>query len=567
MAKKTEKHVSESGKAWLKKEMRPYHGRVFFLTALTVLSTSLSLAFAYMVRYLINSASADKPKELLVFALVLLGLLLLRICIQTVSGYLSEKLRAKIVAELRVKAFSKILRSDYAKVQTYHSGELLNRLTTDIQEVATDTVGLAPAIVGMVVQCLGAIAALLTIDPLFTGIYVVCGAIFGGISAAFRRQFKKHQKEVLEADGNTRSFMQEGVSSVMTLKAYGAEEKTTEKAKNYANVYYAKRMKRNVLRSSMNAVFSLLSNFGLIFAVVWCSIDVLNGNSDYGSILSVILLLMQLQHPFSAFSSLIPVYYSQMASGERLSELDALPCEMIANTNENSEAVYREMREISFENVAFTYGRESVLTDACGVIKKGEIVCLTGASGSGKSTIFKLLLNLYSPTQGDIRLKGDYAQENGMSLTAQERSLFAYVPQGNFLFSGTIYENLTFFADKKENEDLNIRVEKALQTACAEFVYELPQGLQTPLNENGGGLSEGQTQRLAVARAILSDRPILLLDEATSALDGETESRLLENIRALKDKTCLIVTHRPAALNIADRILTVENGKIIENKK
>ena len=567
MAKKTEKHVSESGKAWLKKEMRPYHGRVFFLTALTVLSTSLSLAFAYMVRYLINSASADKPKELLVFALVLLGLLLLRICIQTVSGYLSEKLRAKIVAELRVKAFSKILRSDYAKVQTYHSGELLNRLTTDIQEVATDTVGLAPAIVGMLVQCLGAIAALLTIDPLFTGIYVVCGAIFGGISAAFRRQFKKHQKEVLEADGNTRSFMQEGVSSVMTLKAYGAEEKTTEKAKNYANVYYAKRMKRNVLRSSMNAVFSLLSNFGLIFAVVWCSIDVLNGNSDYGSILSVILLLMQLQHPFSAFSSLIPVYYSQMASGERLSELDALPCEMIANTNENSEAVYREMREISFENVAFTYGRESVLADACGVIKKGEIVCLTGASGSGKSTIFKLLLNVYSPTQGDIRLKGDYAQENGMPLTAQERSLFAYVPQGNFLFSGTIYENLTFFADKKENEDLNIRVEKALQTACAEFVYELPQGLQTPLNENGGGLSEGQTQRLAVARAILSDRPILLLDEATSALDGETESRLLENIRALKDKTCLIVTHRPAALNIADRILTVENGKIIENKK
>lgn len=567
MAKKTEKHVSESGKAWLKKEMRPYHGRVFFLTALTVLSTSLSLAFAYMVRYLINSASADKPKELLVFALVLLGLLLLRICIQTLSGYLSEKLRAKIVAELRVKAFSKILRSDYAKVQTYHSGELLNRLTTDIQEVATDTVGLAPAIVGMLVQCLGAIAALLTIDPLFTGIYVVCGAIFGGISAAFRRQFKKHQKEVLEADGNTRSFMQEGVSSVMTLKAYGAEEKTTEKAKNYANVYYAKRMKRNVLRSSMNAVFSLLSNFGLIFAVVWCSIDVLNGNSDYGSILSVILLLMQLQHPFSAFSSLIPVYYSQMASGERLSELDALPCEMIANTNENSEAVYREMREISFENVAFTYGRESVLADACGVIKKGEIVCLTGASGSGKSTIFKLLLNVYAPTQGDIRLKGDYAQENGMSLTAQERSLFAYVPQGNFLFSGTIYENLTFFADKKENEDLNIRVEKALQTACAEFVYELPQGLQTPLNENGGGLSEGQTQRLAVARAILSDRPILLLDEATSALDGETESRLLENIRALKDKTCLIVTHRPAALNIADRILTVENGKIIENKK
>ena len=217
------------------------------------------------------------------------------------------------------------------------------------------------------------------------------------------------------------------------------------------------------------------------------------------------------------------------------------------------------MNEICFENVDFTYGRDSVLSGACVAFNKGEIVCLTGPSGAGKSTIFKLLLSVFTPTSGNILLNG----KERTCLTAKERGLFAYVPQGKFLFSGTIYENLTFFTDK-ESEDLETRVKNALTVACAEFVWELPQGLQTVLGEGGVGLSEGQTQRLAVARAILSDRPILLLDEATSALDGETECRLLENIRALQNKTCFIVTHRPAALAIADRIIAVENGGIYE---
>lgn len=550
---------AENGKKWIKNEMRPYRGFVFFLTCLTVISTGLSLAFAYMVQFLVNSASDKNTQLLWIFAAVLLGVLLVRILLQTFSGYAAEHLRAKITAELRTRTFGKILRSDYAKLQGYHSGELLNRLTTDIQEVAADTVGLLPAVVGMIVQCLGAIAALLTIDPLFTIIYVICGCAFGGITAFFRKQIKKRQKEVLEMDGNSRAFMQEGISSVMTIKAYGAEAKTEQKAKGISELYYQKRMRRMRLRSLMNAVFALLGNFGLIFAVVWCSLSVLNGNTNYGSILSVILLLMQLKHPFSAFSSIVPVYYARLTSGERLSEIESLPCETIA-TGEVEAAVYEELKDITVDNVAFTYGRDNVLESANATIGKGEIVCLTGASGSGKSTLFKLLLNVFTPNDGGLWL--DDGKGNKKPLTAKERGLFAYVPQGEFLFSGTIYENLTFFTGELPN--MEKRIEEALKASCAEFVWELPQGLQTPLTEGGGGLSEGQMQRLAVARAILSDRPILLLDEATSALDGETETRLLENVRTLKDKTCLIVTHRPAALAIADRILAVENGKIIE---
>lgn len=552
-----------TGKQWLNKETRPYNRSVFFLTVLTIISTVFSLAFAYMVRYLINSASAGEEKKLWIFSLVLLGLLLIRILIKTVTSFFAEKLRAKIVAILRTKIFSKILRSDYASVQGYHSGEMLTRLTADVQEIAADTVGLLPTIVGMAVQALGAVFALLTIDPLFTAVYVVCGGAFGGLTALFRKQIKRKHKEVLIADEKFRSFMQEGLSSIMTLKAYGAENRTEKKAETFAKVYYEKRMKQNVLRACMNCVFSFLSNFGLIFAVVWCSISVLNGNTDYGSILSVILLLMQLQQPLSGFSSVIPVYYSRMASAERLAELENIPCEDLAEREEADLELYNQLQAFEFEKVSFSYGRESVLVDVNATLQKGKIVCLTGASGGGKSTLFKLLLNVFTPTDGKICITGEFGER---LLTAKERGLFAYVPQGNFLFSGTIRENLAFFSEEKNEEALNDKIKHAIHTACADFVWELPQGLNTVLSERGEGLSEGQLQRLAIARALLSERPVLLLDEATSALDGETEQMLLANIRALENKTCLIVTHRPAALDIADGILSVENGMVVVKK-
>ncbi len=554
------KRQNKMAKEWLKSTTRPYMGVVAILTALSVVVTLFSLAFAYLVRYLINSASKGEGKLLWIFAAVLLGVLLLKIILKTVEGYLAERIRAKMFVQMRKETFSKALCASYAHIQPYHSGELLNRMSADVQEICVDTVGLNPVVFGMIVQCLGAIAALLTINPVFTLVYVVCGGIFGGITALFRRQIKRRQREVLETDGKVRSFAQEGLSSIMTVKAYCAETKTTDKLAALSKSYYDKRMKRNLLSSEMSFIFGLLSNFGLILAVVWCSLSVLAGNDDYGSILSAILLLMQLQQPLASFSSVLPVYYSRMTSAERLFELYNLPTEETIAKEEGID--YETLRAIRLDNIEFSYGRDSILQGASARVEKGEIVCLTGPSGAGKSTIFKLLLNVFQASEGGIYLVSDEAT----LLTAKHRVLFAYVPQGNFLFSGSIYENLTFFLEEGKSVTEE-EIENALSTACAEFVYTLPEGLQTKLNEGGEGLSEGQLQRLNVARAILSGRPILLLDEATSALDGETEERLLKNIRGLQNKTCLIVTHRPAALDVADRILRVEDGKITELAK
>ena len=301
ITKMKDEKSTERAKKWLKEQTQPYRAFILFVTILTVASTAFSVLFAYMVRYLINSASNGNAKLLGIFSVVLLGLLLIKITLKTGTNFLSEKLRSKMVVQMRTKAFSKILRSDYASLQGYHSGELLQRLTTDLQDVAGYSVGILPAVSGMVVQCIGAIIALVTIDPIFTAVYVISGCLFGGITALFRKKIKKYQKEVLQADGTIRSFMQEGISSELALKAYGAEEKTTKKAEIFASVYYQKRMKRNRLNAFMSFISSLLSNFGLILAVVWCSVSVLHGNTDYGSILSIILLLMQLQQPFASF--------------------------------------------------------------------------------------------------------------------------------------------------------------------------------------------------------------------------------------------------------------------------
>ena len=320
--------------------------------------------------------------------------------------------------------------------------------------------------------------------------------------------------------------------------------------------YYDKRMKRNVLRSSMSGLFSLLSNFGLIFSVIWCSLSIFKGNNDYGSILSVVLLLQQAQQPLTSFSSVIPIFYSRLVSCERLSEIDEI-CKEETESGVDAQTIYETMRDIEVSELTFGYDRDIVLKQASAIFEKGKIICVTGASGSGKSTLFRLFMSVYKPLAGKIYIN---SRSDKILLSEKERGLFAYVPQGNFLFSGTIYENLTFFSAEKPTES---EIEQALHTACAQFVYELPDGLNTNLSERGAGLSEGQLQRLAIVRALLSNRPIILLDESTSALDAETEQALLQNLKVLKGRTCFIVTHRPAALEIADKIVKVEDGRIV----
>ncbi len=546
------KSTQSKSKIWFGKNVGKYTPSIVFLTVLNVLATVCSVGFAYLSSFLINSATKNDDSGIILFSCIVLSLLIGRVILRAGITFWSEKSRATIITDLRSRLFRKVLKSNYKDVEKYHSGELLTRITADSAEIAGTTVGFIPQTVGILVQIVGAIIALLDVDFYFTIFLIVGGAIIIGISAFLRRKTKWYYKEIMKADGKSRSFMQESVVSELTIKSFGAEEKTANKADKILDFYKQRRIGRAKLTSLTGILYALVTNVGLVFAIIWCAFGITKG-MDYGAVLAIVLLMEQLQRPLNSVSAIMPAYYSRQASAERLCEIDEFDEEETQNCNHIS---YDEIQSVSVKNATFYYDKEKVLDDFSIDFEKNKTTCLYGVSGGGKSTLFKLLLGVYSLNDGEIGFNTD---DGFKKISAEHRNLFAFVPQGNFLFSGTVYENLTFFSDENDQEILKQKVKKAIENSCSEFVYDLPDGLDTVLNEQGGGLSEGQKQRLAVARAFLTERPILLLDEATSALDEETEGRLIENIKNMKDKTCIIISHRQAVIDFADK--SVKIGK------
>ncbi len=297
----------------------------------------------------------------------------------------------------------------------------------------------------------------------------------------------------------------------------------------------------------MNNSMGLVFDLSWLFCMIWGCINIFRGNLTYGSLAAMIQLIGRVQGPIANSVTLAGQVYGVIASSERLLELTNLPVE------EKGEEL-PDFEEIRLEHVTFQYddGDEDVLQDISAVIRRGEFLALTGISGGGKTSLFQLLLGIHRPTEGQIVFRAD-----GRDVPASRgtRRLFAYVPQGNMLFSGTLRDNLTMFTDAASDEEIRA----AVKAACIdELVNDI--GLDAVLGERGVGLSEGQEQRVAVARALLSRAPVLLLDEATSALDEKTEAQLLSNIAAMQGKTCIIVTHRRAALAICDYRLHIEAG-------
>ncbi|MBQ4099318.1 MAG: ABC transporter ATP-binding protein [Clostridia bacterium] len=544
------KSTQSKSKIWLDKNVGKYTPSIVFLTVLNVLATVCSVGFAYLSSFLINSATKNDDSGIILFSCIVLSLLIGRVILRAGITFWSEKSRATIITDLRSRLFRKVLKSNYKDVEKYHSGELLTRITVDSAEIAGTTVGFIPQTVGILVQIVGAIIALLDVDFYFTIFLIVGGAIIIGISAFLRKKTKWFYKEIMKADGKSRSFMQESVVSELTIKSFGAEEKTANKADKILDFYKQRRIGRAKLTSLTGILYALVTNVGLVFAIIWCAFGITKG-MDYGAVLAIVLLMEQLQRPLNSVSAIMPAYYSRQASAERLCEIDEFDEEETQNCNPIS---YDEIQSVSVKNATFYYDKEKVLDDFSIDFEKNKTTCLYGVSGGGKSTLFKLLLGVYSLNDGEIGFNTD---DGFKKISAEHRNLFAFVPQGNFLFSGTVYENLTFFSDENDQEILKQKVKKAIENSCSEFVYDLPDGLDTVLNEQGGGLSEGQKQRLAVARAFLTERPILLLDEATSALDEETEGRLIENIKNMKDKTCIIISHRQAVIDFADKSVKI----------
>lgn len=533
------------------------HLSIFGICILSMIGTCGSLVIAAATRGLIDSAVGRDGRQFLFNAILISGAVLtIRLC-GLISGLLSAKTGAELLRDLRTMVLRRLLHKQYAELDGFHSGELVNRMFSDVGIVRNGIMEAVPAIVSMAVGFAGAAVLLIRMDWRFI-LLMLAGGLLGLILiAAFHKPMTSRHKAAQESEGRLHAALQELLENLRLVKASGTEKRMEGRTEDRQQAFLAAQLRKGRFSVSMNNSISLVFQLSWLFCMLWGCYGIYCGRLTYGMLAAILQLLGQIQGPFSKAAGVADQLYGTISSAERLKELLDLPEEEPVPADDSVPD--REFREIRLCGVDFSYRRraEPVLKQVNLTIRAGEFAAVTGVSGSGKSTLFQLLLGIYQPVGGE--LKFCFADGKEMAVSRSTRGLFAYVPQGNTLFSGTLRENLTMFTDSASDEEIL----QAARLACLDrFLAELSDGLDTVIGERGIGLSEGQAQRVAVARALLSRAPILLLDECTSALDEKTETELLRNIASLRGKTCLIVTHRRAALEICNSRIHIGAGKV-----
>lgn len=534
---------------WIYSNFKKYVPSVGLLAFNTTIVALSSVFLALLSKQILDIATASKGGSILFYGILLLVTIVFQILINGFDIIFRNYITTKMNMLMRDKMFVKISRRKYSDISKYHSGDLLNRMTSDTSVVVSGVVNIIPHIASMSSKIIGGIGALIILDKRVALLILIFGLCVPAIGRVLNKKFKYLHKEQQRTEGITRSFMQECFENIAILKVFSGQKSFSKKLGGLMENNYKYSMKRAVVSAISHLSLYTLFTVGYYAVLVWGAGAISAKTMTYGTLMAFLQLVQQLRAPMQNVSGIMPQYYSMLSSAERIIEIEngeydtPIDEEKISYLKENFESV-------RFKNIYFSYKDEGVLQNCNFTFEKGKITALTGESGSGKSTVFKLILGLYEAESGEITVN------DNIPLDTSIRSIFAYVPQGNMILSGTVRENITLCNEEIPDEELI----KAAKAACIyDIIKELPEGFDTQLTERGGGLSEGQIQRISIARALLTDAPILLLDEATSALDEATETQVLDNIKSMSDKTVLFVTHRNTSLKVCDKIIRVEN--------
>ena len=535
---------------------------VLGICVLNLIAACCSLAIAVATKGLIDGATAHRNRQILFCAIIMISALLLGRMASFASGWLGVRTGAVLLKDMRGMLLHGLLKKEYASLDGYHSGELVNRMFSDAKVVSNAILEIVPSLVSMAVSFVGAAVILISMDWRFVVVLVAGGGLVYLLLLVFRSPMKKKHMEVQESEDKLHAILQETVENLRIVKASASENRMERQVEKRQENFLEKQIKKGCFSSGLSMGINLTFQLSWLFCMFWGCFGIYQGHLTYGMFAAIIQLVSQIQSPIAGAAGVAGQVYGAIGSAERLKDILDLPEEEDCKPAEQ-KILYKQLVAIRIENMDFSYGRgeQYVLRHVNCIIRPGDFVAVTGVSGRGKSTLFQLLLGIYQPNHGKLNFcfQKDSKEVVEEAASQKTRGLFAYVPQGNTLFSGTLRENFAMFTDSVTDEEIR----QAARLACIDsLIEELEKGLDTLIGERGIGLSEGQAQRVAVARALLSKAPILLLDESTSALDEKTEARLLENISTLKDRTCLIVTHRAAALRICDYRIQIDEEAV-----
>lgn len=507
----------------------------------------ISLAQVWAVQHAIDVAAGAQEGNIY-WAVGIMGFFIIcEFAMHISSIWVKNILGIKAQNRMQQQMLDRILRSEWHGKENRHSGDVLNRLEFDVNAVVHFLTETLPNTLSVLLMFLGSFFYLFSMDKMLAVVIVAALPIFISLSRLYVGQMRKLTRQVRDSDSKVQSVLQETIQNRMLIKTLESDDAMVDKLEDTQS-----ELRKNVVKRTRFSVFSnLILNFGFalgyLFAFLWASLRMIDNTLTFGGMTAFLQLVGKIQGPARNLTQLVPAFVSVFTAAERLMELEENPLE------EQGEPIeIKAPCGVRLTNVSYAYNKAdgNVIDKLDFDFYPGSCTAILGETGAGKTTLIRLILALLRPSDGKIEI---YNSRKTKELSPRLRCNFVYVPQGNTLMSGSIRDNLRLGRLDATDEEMY----EALRAACADFVQELPDGLDTSCSESGGGLSEGQAQRIAIARALLRNRSVMLFDEATSALDPETEKQLLHNILAHHDKTIIFITHRPAVVDYCDQTLKI----------
>lgn len=543
---------------WLWTYIRRYRWTVFIHIFIGVLATLMSLLSSLAMRRLIDVVTGFQSGQIIGGFITLGCLLLGNIVMNAAAARIAAFINIRVLNGIQAEVYDRMLRTDWQSLEQFRSGDLINRLNGDVNTIANGITGFLPGFVTGAVQFFGSLIIILCYDPVMALIALIGAPVYVIASRVLIKRMREYNQKMKDISSQVMSFHEDSFRNMSSIKSFGVMDGFRDRLHIMQETYRTAMLDYNrfsVITSLVMSVIGLGISAGCF---VWGVYRLWHFAISYGTMTMFLQLTNMLRAAFTSLVGLVPMLISITTSAGRIMAVIELPEEPGARES----ADIPDNCDVELRNVSFAYdGAEPVLENIDFSARSGEFVALTGASGEGKTTMIRIILGLVRPTDGEAKLVGG---DGEITLSAATRKAFAYVPQGNTILAGTIAENLRMIKPDATEEEM----QEALRLACADdFVNRLPDGVNSSTGELGHGFSEGQAQRIAVARALMQAAPVLILDEATSALDENTEKRMLDNIIADgRVKTCILITHRPATAGICSRRYVLKGTGLVEEK-